>query len=65
MPHLRAGGVSFVLDDAGQVLHWGAAIEDDAAALTAPPLPRASFDVPVPVTLVPSRADGWRFGFKI
>ena len=39
MPHLRAGGVSFVVDDAGQVVHWGAAIEDDAAALTtaAPP----------------------------
>jgi alpha-galactosidase len=60
MVHLSAGGVSFVLDDAGQVLHWGAAIEDDPAALTTPPLPRASFDVPVPFTLVPDRAAGWR-----
>jgi alpha-galactosidase len=60
MVHLSAGGVSFVLDDAGQVLHWGAAIEDDPSALTAPPLPRASFDVPVPFTLVPDRAAGWR-----
>ena len=60
MPHLRGGGVSFVVDDAGQVVHWGAAIEDDASALTTPPIPRASFDVPVPLTLVPSREDGWR-----
>jgi alpha-galactosidase len=60
MDHLKGGGVSFVVDDAGQVLHWGAAIEDDPSALTAPPLPRASFDVPVPLTLVPARAEGWR-----
>ena len=63
MQHLTAGGVSFVVDDAGQVLHWGAAIEDDAAAIAAaaePPLPRASFDVPVPLTLVPDRTAGWR-----
>ena len=60
MPHLSAGGVSFVVDDAGQVLHWGAAIEDDLSALPAAPLPRASFDVPVPLTLTPDRAAGWR-----
>jgi alpha-galactosidase len=64
MEHLSAGGVSVVIDDRGQVVHWGAALPDDdpstlAAALT-PPLPRASFDVPVPLTLTPSRADGWR-----
>jgi len=60
MVHLRRGGVSFAVDDAGQVLHWGAAIEDDPAALTVPPLPRASFDVAIPLTLVPDRAAGWR-----
>ena len=56
MEHLSAGGVSVVIDDRGQVVHWGAALPDDpstlAAALT-PPLPRASFDVPVPLTLTP------------
>jgi alpha-galactosidase len=63
MLHLSDGGISFVLDDAGQVLHWGAALPDDPSAVAAaaePPLPRASFDVPVPLTLLPDRAAGWR-----
>jgi alpha-galactosidase len=63
MEHLSAGGVSVVIDDRGQVVHWGAALPDDPAVIAAaldPPLPRASFDVPVPLTLTPSRAEGWR-----
>ena len=56
MEHLSAGGVSVVIDDRGQVIHWGAALSDDPATLAqalTPPLPRASFDVPVPLTLTP------------
>ena len=63
MEHLSAGGVSVVIDDRGQVIHWGAALPDDPATLAAalePPLPRASFDAPIPLTLTPSRAEGWR-----
>ena len=63
MEHLSAGGVSVVIDDRGQVIHWGAALTDDPATLAralTPPLPHASFDVPVPLTLAPSRAEGWR-----
>ena len=63
MEHLSAGGVSVVIDDRGQVVHWGAALPDDRATLAkalTPPLPHASFDVPVPLTLTPSRAEGWR-----
>jgi alpha-galactosidase len=63
MLHLSAGGVSVVLDDAAQIVHWGAAVADHPTALapaTTPPLPRASFDVPVPLTLLPDRAAGWR-----
>jgi alpha-galactosidase len=61
--HLRAGGVSVMIDADGCVVHWGAALDDDEAALAAalrPPLPRASFDVPVPLSLLPDRAAGWR-----
>ena len=61
MEHLSAGGVSVVIDDQGQVVHWGAALSDDPPALAAaltPPLPRASFDVPVPLTLTPSPSRG-------
>jgi alpha-galactosidase len=63
MQHLSAGGVSVVIDDRGQVIHWGAALTDDPATLAAaltPSLPQASFDVPVPLTLIPARTAGWR-----
>ena len=61
MEHLSAGGVSVVIDDRGQVIHWGAALPDDPATLAAalePPLPRASFDTPIPLTLTPIPSRG-------
>ena len=58
--HLRGGGVSLLLDAAGpalpRVVHWGGDLGSDVAgvleAATAP-LPRASFDVRLPLSLVP------------
>ena len=68
--HLRAGGVSLVLDSSDgrlpAVLHWGADLgELDAeglsflAAATAPTVLPSSPDVPVRVSLVPEASTGW------
>lgn len=67
--HLRAGGVSLVLDSSDRqlpaVLHWGADLGDvDAEGLgflagaTAPTLQPSSTDAPVRVSLVPEAATG-------
>jgi alpha-galactosidase len=67
--HLRGGGVSVVLDTAGDglphVVHWGADLGADAdpgavAAAAAPPVPRAVLDVRVPHSILPERAAGHR-----
>ena len=58
--HLRGGGVSLLLDAAGpglpRVVHWGGDLGSDVAgvleAATAP-LARASFDVRLPLALLP------------
>jgi alpha-galactosidase len=56
--HLRAAGVSLLLDVAGPaILHWGGDLGDGdleavAAALT-PPLARATYDVRMPLRLAP------------
>ena len=68
--HLRAGGVSVVVDARGtgvpSILHWGAdlgPLED--AALTAladaltPATPVGGFDDGVPLTLLPTASEGW------
>ena len=66
--HLRAGGVSVLLDATGpglpSVLHWGADLGDDvdpaALALAAvPAVANNAMDVPVPVSLLPERAGAW------
>ena len=68
--HLRAAGVSVVLDCRGpglpQVLHWGADLGDLAAAdldfladATVPPVASNALDNPVPVAVLPEHATGW------
>lgn len=68
--HLRASGVSLVLDVRGgrlpRVLHWGADLGDLAAADLAalattavPPLTPSSSDEVVPVSLLPEQSLGW------
>ncbi len=68
--HLRAGGVSLVLDCSGdrlpRVLHWGSDLgdlsSDDLAALVrseGPPLASNTLDVPVPVSVLPEASLGW------
>ncbi|WP_448630081.1 hypothetical protein [Cellulomonas soli] len=68
--HLRAGGVSLVVEAPGtqvpSVLHWGADLgpldEDGLAALAAvaaPAVPPSSIDVPLRLSLVPTLAEGW------
>lgn len=68
--HLRAAGVSLLLDVEGdrlpRVLHWGADLGDvpggELAALRAasvPPLAPGSTDTPVPVSLLPEQSLGW------
>lgn len=68
--HLRAGGVSVVLDvSEGRiplVTHWGADLGElsaqDAAQLTeiaASPIPQNAPDVPLRVGLLPQLSDGW------
>ncbi len=68
--HLRAAGVSLVLDTAGpllpRVLHWGADLGDvpaaDLEALALASIPQiagASVDQPVPLTVVPEQSVGW------
>ena len=66
--HLRAAGVSLVLDLRGgglpSVVHWGADLgeldEDGLAALAAAPARTAnSIDSPQPVAIVPEHSTGW------
>jgi alpha-galactosidase len=66
--HLRAGGVSLLLDARGpglpSVLHWGADLghDVDAAALAlacVPAVAASALDDPVRVALLPERAAGW------
>lgn len=68
--HLRAAGVSVVLDRTGdrlpRVLHWGADLGDVPAvelgallAVSVPPLSPGSTDAPVPVSLLPEQSLGW------
>lgn len=68
--HLRAAGVSVVVDARGTgvpaILHWGSDLGDlDGDALDSlaramvPAIPPSSVDVPLRVTLLPSLADGW------
>ena len=56
-----------VLDTSGEglprVVHWGAALGDEVADVvtaSAPPVARAALDIPVALSLLPVRADGWR-----
>ncbi|WP_199721613.1 alpha-galactosidase [Cellulomonas rhizosphaerae] len=68
--HLRAAGVSAVIDARGtgvpRVVHWGRDLGDlpdeDLAALaaaTVPAVPPSSVDHPLAVSLVPTLASGW------
>jgi alpha-galactosidase len=68
--HLRAGGVSLVLDTAGtrlpRVLHWGPDLGDlgDAElrtlrAVAVPPVTSGTTDEPVPLSLLPEQSAGW------
>ena len=68
--HLRAAGVSVVLDCRGpslpEVLHWGTDLGEldgkflGAAVVAAtPPLASGSLDVPHRVSLVPEHSGGW------
>jgi len=69
--HLRAGGVSLVMDAAGGageplpfVLHWGPdlgeALDDALAEALVPPAAHSAVDRPVRRRLLPMPADGWR-----
>ena len=66
--HLRAAGVSVLLDARGpglpSLLHWGPDLGGDldpaALALAAvPAVPNSALDEPLPVGLLPERAVGW------
>ena len=68
--HLRAAGVSLVLDCSGhllpRVLHWGADLGDvpgsELDALRRASVPQvagATIDAPVPLSLVPEQSVGW------
>jgi alpha-galactosidase len=66
--HLRAAGVSVLLDARGpglpSVLHWGpdlgAGVDPVALALAAvPAVANNAMDVPVPASLLPERAVAW------
>lgn len=67
--HLRAAGVSLVLDSPADalpsILHWGADLGDTSAddlrhlAATAAPLLENAVDVPVRVGVVPEHSAGW------
>ncbi|AEV87605.1 alpha-galactosidase [Actinoplanes sp. SE50] len=60
--HLRAAGVSFVLNARGAVLYWGAdlgELPDGFAASRIPAIPPSSIDVPLQLSLLPSIEDGW------
>ncbi|GGN61335.1 alpha-galactosidase [Actinoplanes lobatus] len=62
--HLRAAGVSLVLDTRGtaaRILHWGPGLGDHLPAGDAfvPAVPPSSIDVPLRLSLLPSLAEGW------
>ena len=68
--HLRAAGVSFVLDcprrGGAAIIHWGRDLgelsEPELAALAeaaVPAVPPSSIDVPLRVSILPTLADGW------
>ncbi|MFE1665696.1 alpha-galactosidase, partial [Microbacterium sp. P02] len=68
--HLRAAGVSLIVDARGagvpSVIHWGADLghldERSLAALaeaSVPAVPPSSIDVPLTVSLVPTIGEGW------
>jgi alpha-galactosidase len=68
--HLRAAGVSIIVDTRGTgvpaVLHWGrdlgatdAAALDALAAASVPAVSPSSIDVPLRLSLVPGLAEGW------
>ncbi|MDN3494852.1 alpha-galactosidase [Planococcus sp. APC 4015] len=68
--HLRAAGVSVILDDRGAevpvLLHWGRDLgpldEQSLAQLTAasvPAVPPSSIDSPLRVSLIPTVGEGW------
>ncbi|MGK9148327.1 alpha-galactosidase [Plantibacter flavus] len=70
MHHLRAAGVSLIVDARGTkvptILHWGADVGDlDAPALTSlaealtPAIPPSSIDEPPRLSLLPTLFDGW------
>lgn len=70
IPHLRAAGVSLVLDARGAaapaLVHWGADLgELDEASLAAladaviPAVPPSSVDVPLRLSIVAGLGDGW------
>ncbi|WP_353828065.1 alpha-galactosidase [Agromyces sp. SYSU T0242] len=68
--HLRAAGVSVVVDARGTgvpaLLHWGSDLGalgphalDALAAASAPAVPPSSIDVPLRLSLLPTFGDGW------
>jgi len=68
--HLRAAGVSLIVDARGTgvptLLHWGADLgdlsHDDLSTLAdtlVPAIPPSSIDEPLRLTLLPDLADGW------
>ncbi|BCY13933.1 alpha-galactosidase [Actinoplanes sp. L3-i22] len=60
--HLRAAGVSFVLNARGAVLHWGADLGELPPAFEAsriPAIPPSSIDVPLEWSLLPALGAGW------
>src|SRR6478752_10388234 len=70
LTHLRAGGVSLVLDTRGgglpAVLHWGADLGalapdqlEELATATKAPVGDSGIDVPERVSMLPTPAEGW------
>lgn len=68
--HLRAAGVSLVLDLTGdrlpRALHWGADLGDlpadelqELRAASVPPVASGVTDLPVPLSLLPEQSVGW------
>lgn len=64
MFHLRAAGVSLVLDTRGtaaRILHWGPGLGDHLPTEDpfVPAVPPSSIDVPLRLSLLPSLSEGW------
>ncbi|MEV0902650.1 alpha-galactosidase [Actinoplanes sp. NPDC049802] len=62
--HLRAAGVSLVLDTRGtaaHILHWGPDLGDFTCTedTLVPAVPPSSIDVPLRLSLLPSISEGW------